>query len=156
MPRPALRRAGDVDAAAAAARNAVVEQVGLEAPVERGRTLLVLGQIQRRRGERRDARVTLAEARALFSGAGATYWADRADSEIRRIGVRTAPTELTESELRVASLAGVGRTNAEIAAQLFVSRRTVEANLARAYRKLGIRSRAQLATVMADRLGHKD
>jgi DNA-binding CsgD family transcriptional regulator len=49
----------------------------------------------------------------------------------------------------VASLAAEGLTNAEIAAQLFISRRTVEANLSRAYRKLGIRSRAQLAGALS-------
>ena len=65
--------------------------------------------------------------------------------------LRRAPAELTESEQRVAELAAEGLTNPAIAARLFMSRRTVEANLARAYRKLDIRSRAELGAVMAGR-----
>ena len=57
---------------------------------------------------------------------------------------RSAPAELTPSEQRVADLAAAGRTNREVAAQLFMSPKTVEANLARIYRKLGVRSRAEL------------
>jgi DNA-binding NarL/FixJ family response regulator len=71
--------------------------------------------------------------------------------KLARIGVRRAPAELTESEARVAELAAEGLTNPEIAARLFMARRTVEANLARAYGKLGIRSRAELGAVMARR-----
>jgi DNA-binding NarL/FixJ family response regulator len=65
--------------------------------------------------------------------------------------VRRAPMELTANEQMVAELAGNGLTNREIAAQMFLSRRTVEANLARAYRKLGIHSRAELGATMAGR-----
>jgi DNA-binding NarL/FixJ family response regulator len=70
---------------------------------------------------------------------------------MRRIGVRRAPTELTEGEAAVAELASKGLTNREIAAKLFVSRRTVEANLARAYAKFGIHSRAELGVKIAER-----
>jgi DNA-binding CsgD family transcriptional regulator len=69
--------------------------------------------------------------------------------EIARIGVRRAPETLTEGEQRAAVLAAQGLTNPEIAARLFMSRRTVEANLARAYRKLDIRSRAELHAALA-------
>jgi DNA-binding CsgD family transcriptional regulator len=65
--------------------------------------------------------------------------------------VHRAPSDLTESETRTAELAAQGLTNPEIAARLFMSRRTVEANLARAYNKLGIRSRAELGTALARR-----
>jgi DNA-binding NarL/FixJ family response regulator len=65
--------------------------------------------------------------------------------------VRRAPDALTHGEQRVAELAAQGFTNPEIAARLFMSRRTVEANLARAYRKLDIRSRAELGATMAKR-----
>lgn len=66
------------------------------------------------------------------------------------MGLRhTASSELTASERGVAELAATGRTNREIAAQLFMSRKTVEANLARVYRKLGIRSRAELGARLA-------
>jgi DNA-binding CsgD family transcriptional regulator len=57
---------------------------------------------------------------------------------------------LTASERRVAELAAAGLTNREVAARLFMSPKTVEANVARAYRKLGIRSRAELGARLAD------
>jgi DNA-binding CsgD family transcriptional regulator len=62
-----------------------------------------------------------------------------------------APLELTPTEEQVAKLAAIGRTNREVAKELFISPKTVEANLARAYRKLGIASRAELGAVMAAR-----
>ncbi len=64
---------------------------------------------------------------------------------------RAAPAELTPGEQRIAELAATGLTNREVAAAAFVSAKTVEANLARAYRKLGIRSRAELGARMAER-----
>jgi DNA-binding NarL/FixJ family response regulator len=97
----------------------------------------------------------LGRALAIFEEIGAPLWADMARAENSRIGVRRAPKELTESETRVAQLAAIGLRNAEIAARLFMSRRTVEANLARAYTKLGIQSRAELGAVMAKR-GDRD
>jgi DNA-binding NarL/FixJ family response regulator len=72
--------------------------------------------------------------------------AERARAERARIGLRPrAPTELTETEQRVAELAAAGHRNGEIASELFMSVRAVEANLTRAYRKLGVRSRSELA-----------
>jgi DNA-binding CsgD family transcriptional regulator len=77
-------------------------------------------------------------------------WAQRAQSELRRVGLRpAAPDQLTDSERRVAELTASGLKNREVAVQLFMSPKTVEATLARAYRKLGIRSRAQLALSLA-------
>ena len=142
---------GHLDRACAAAEQAIVDHRRLPMPFELGRTLLVLGQLQRRRGERRLARATLARALAIFEELGAALWADKARAELSRIGVRRAPEQLTEAERRVAELGARGLTNREIAAALFLSRRTVEANLARAYGKLGIRSRAELGRVMAER-----
>ena len=81
----------------------------------------------------------------------APLWADQARDELSRIGLRrAAPGELTASERRVAELAATGLTNREVAARLFMSPKTVEANVARAYRKLGIRSRAELGARLAD------
>jgi DNA-binding CsgD family transcriptional regulator len=76
-------------------------------------------------------------------------WAVRTRQELQRVRARAAPSELSATELRIAQLAASGLTNQEIAAEAFVSRKTVEANLARAYTKLGIRSRAQLADALA-------
>ena len=76
----------------------------------------------------------------------------RARTELARVGLRRfAPAQLTSSEQRVAELAAAGRTNREVAAQLFISPKTVEANLARIYRKLGVRSRAELGAQLATR-----
>jgi DNA-binding SARP family transcriptional activator/DNA-binding CsgD family transcriptional regulator len=144
---------GDLESAQAAAERALAEHERLPMPFERARTLLVLGTLQRRRGQRRAARDSLQRALALFEELGAPAWAEKARGEARRIGVRRAPAELTENEQLVAQLAANGLTNREIAAQMFLSRRTVEANLARAYRKLGIHSRAELGATMAKRNG---
>ena len=69
---------------------------------------------------------------------------EQARAELDRVGLRRAPAELTSTELRVAELTAAGLTNREVAAQAFMSPKTVEANLARVYRKLGIHSRAEL------------
>jgi DNA-binding CsgD family transcriptional regulator len=140
---------GDLDGAAAAGEQAIVAHDRLPMPFELARTLLVHGQVQRRRGERRAARQVLQQALTIFEGIGARPWADKARVEIARIGVRRAPETLTEGEQRAAVLASQGLTNPEIGARLFMSRRTVEANLARAYRKLDIRSRAELHAALA-------
>lgn len=144
-------QAGNLDSALDHLERALVAHERLPIPFELGRTLLLHGQLQRRRGERRAARTSLERALALFEELGAPLWGDKARAEARRIGVRGAHIGLTANEELVAELAAQGMTNREIAAQMFVSRRTVEANLARAYRKLGIRSRAELGATMATR-----
>ena len=82
-------------------------------------------------------------------------WLARVEAEERRLGGRRpANGTLTPTEARVAALAGQGLRNAEIAAQLFVSPKTVEATLSRVYRKVGVRSRTELAhRLTADRPG---
>ena len=72
-------------------------------------------------------------------------WADRARAELERLGLRPSAGALTETESRIAALAASGATNREIAGLMFVSVKTVEANLSRCYRKLGVRSRVELA-----------
>ena len=106
---------------------------------------------QRRAKQRAAARRSLDAATAAFADVEAPLWAERATAEIGRLGGRRAADrdELTESERRIAELAAEGRPNREIAALLFVSERTVESNLTRAYRKLGVRSRTQLARRLA-------
>jgi DNA-binding CsgD family transcriptional regulator len=122
----------------------------LPMPFERGRTLLVLGLLQRRRNERRRAHETLERALVVFEEVGAPLWAGRTRSELRPLGGRpTSRVTLTPGEQRVAELAASGLTNRQVAAALFISPKTVESNLARAYRKLEIRSRAELGAHVA-------
>jgi DNA-binding CsgD family transcriptional regulator len=118
-------------------------------PFDRARILLALGRVRRRAKQRRKAREALAEALAIFEQTGSRAWADAARAEAARCGVRATTGELTVSEQRVAELVAQGMSNREIAAAAFISPKTVEANLARVYRKLGIRSRAQLAVHIA-------
>ena len=115
-------------------------------PFELGRTLLCLGAVRRRAQQKRDAREALDAALAIFEKLGARLWEEKAHTELRRIsGRRPADEDLTETERLVAELAAQGRSNREIAAELFMGVSTVEAHLSRVYRKLGIRSRAALA-----------
>jgi DNA-binding CsgD family transcriptional regulator len=144
---------GQVNEALDHARRSVERFDALPMPFERARTSLLLGQIHRRRKEKRLARQALTEALEAFETLGAPVWAERARAELARIPVRQAPTRLSPTEERIAALAAAGLTNREIAERTFVSPKTVEANLARAYRKLGIRTRAELGRVMADRAG---
>jgi DNA-binding CsgD family transcriptional regulator len=144
----ALAVGGQLEAGAEALDRALIQHERCPVPFELARTLLVQGQILRRLKQRRRARVALEQAVGIFERLGAELWADRAREELQRAAVRQAPAELSPTELRVARLAASGLTNVEIAAEVFLSRKAVEANLARAYRKLGIRSRAQLARAL--------
>lgn len=118
----------------------------LPMPFEQARTLLVGGQVHRRARHKKEARQMLSQADSIFSSLGAAAWAARASDGLSRLGIRPpAPLELTVTERQVAELAAAGLTNREIAEQMFISVRTAEANLSRVYRKLGLRSRAELA-----------
>jgi len=121
-------------------------------PFELARTLLVSGQLRRRAKRKRLARQHLEQALGIFETLPAAAWAARARTELSRVGLRPpAPLELTATEERVAALAASGQTNRQVAAALFLSPRTVEANLARVYRKLGVSSRAELGAAMTRR-----
>jgi DNA-binding NarL/FixJ family response regulator len=116
---------------------------------DRARTLLIAGQIHRRAKAKRLAQQLLAEAHREFTAFGAAAWARQAAAELARVNLRPAATgALTETERRVAELAAGGLTNREVAQLMFLAVKTVEANLARAYRKLGITSRAELGARM--------
>jgi DNA-binding CsgD family transcriptional regulator len=122
-------------------------------PLQRGRTLLALGSVQRRLRRRAVARETLQEALATFEELGAQLWAERAREELGRIGGRRAVAgELTPSERRITELVAGGKTNKEVAAVLFVADRTVESALTQIYRKLGVRSRTELARKLGNTL----
>ena len=142
---------GDSDKALAALDAAFGEHERALNPFDRARTRLVLGQVRRRRRERRLAREALEGALAEFQRLRAPLWAAKAQEELDRLGFRAAAPSggLTEMESRVAGLAARGLTNKEVAANLGVSPKTVEAHLARAYEKLGIASRAELGARLA-------
>ena len=117
---------------------------------DRARTQLVRGQILRGLRRPREAGQALDAALATFDRLGARVWAARARSEMGRLGRRRpGRDDLTPSEREVAALAASGLRNHEVASRLGVSPKTVEAHLARAYAKLGIRSRAELGRVIA-------
>src|SRR5262249_52821221 len=121
----------------------------LPMPFERARTLLWQGRALRRRKEKLAARAVLTEATQIFARLGAQSWAERAAAELSRLGLqRGAIGELTPTEERIARLVAGGMTNKEVAAATFVTVKTVEANLSRIYRKLGVTSRRALASVV--------
>ena len=143
---------GDLTAALTWTERAMVEHDRLDMPFERARTQLLLGQVQRRLRLKKAAATTLAEALAAFELMGTPLWAGRCRAEIARVGSgRRTTSLLTPSERRVAELAATGMTNRAVAAALFISPKTVESNLAKVYRKLEIRSRAELGTLMSQR-----
>jgi len=145
-----LAAQGDLVRAEQALERALAAHERLPMPIERARSLLVLGRIRRRRRKRLAAKAALEEALAIFEAVGSPLWADQATEEIAGLGLRPRSTDtLTAAEERVARLAATGLTNQEVSASLLVSPKTVEAHLARAYRKLGIHSRAELGAHMA-------
>ena len=164
---------GDDDGAADAFAEALTWHTRARQPFEEARTRLCLGEHLRRRRRLAPAREALADARRGFARLGAAAWVRRAENELRAAGTRTpgprqpqlrpdevrpggpagpapaahrgpAPLRLTPQELQVALVVAAGATNAEAGAQLFLSPKTIEYHLSNAYRKLGIRSRAEL------------
>jgi DNA-binding CsgD family transcriptional regulator len=117
----------------------------LEMPLERARSLLALGVARRRARQKASAQQALTEALDIFTAAGAPLWAGRVRNELDRAAGTHGGGELTAGERSVADLAAAGATNREIGVQLFLSPKTVEAVLTRVYRKLGVRSRTELA-----------
>jgi DNA-binding CsgD family transcriptional regulator len=141
----------DLDAACEALERALKEHDRVGQPLELGRTLLVTGEVERRAKRKRAARVPLEDALRIFEKIGAQLWAERATRALERVGGFTGTAgELTPTERRVAELVADGKTNREVARLLFVSVKTVEANLSRIFHKLGVRSRAELIRHFAD------
>ncbi len=142
---------GESDAALGAAEEAAAQFEEAGFPFDRGRSLLVAGEALRRLGERRRAGEKLEAAKAIFEELGAELWRERAEQELARAQPRRrSDGTLTAAEQRVAALVAAGRTNREVAAELFTTVGTVEVHLTRIYRKLGLRSRTELARRVAE------
>jgi DNA-binding CsgD family transcriptional regulator len=141
---------GGLEESLAIFERALGEHEATPLPLDRARTLLAYGAALRRAKRKADARRTLEEAVAALEALGARTFAERGKSELARIGGRR-PSDggLTATERQIAELVAEGRSNKEVAAALFVTVKTVEANLSRIYAKLGIRSRAALARHVA-------
>lgn len=143
---------GDLPEALAAFDRALETHRILGQPFELGRTLLAQGQAFRRTKKWRLARDSLGRSREIFEELGAGLWANKAVAELARIGGRApGPVGLTPTEQEVADLVARGLTNREAARALFLSVSTIEANLRRIYRKLGVRSRTELSRRLAER-----
>jgi DNA-binding CsgD family transcriptional regulator/tetratricopeptide (TPR) repeat protein len=138
--------------AAAELEGAAADYEALGLRFDAARSRLVLGRTQRRFKQWGVARSTLESAAEAFDAMAASGWAERARAELSRVGARRPrPTgELTPTEERVVALAAEGLANKQIAQTLFVTVHTVEVHLSRAYAKLGVRSRSQLAGRLAE------
>ncbi len=142
---------GQLPKALAAFDRALEGHRSLDEPFELGRTLLAQGQAFRRTKKWRLARESLGRSLEIFEQLGASLWADKTRVEMARIGGRTpGPGGLTPTEQEVADLVASGLTNREAARALFLSVSTVEANLRRIYRKLGVRSRTELSRRLSE------
>jgi DNA-binding NarL/FixJ family response regulator len=121
---------------------------------ERARTELLLGESLRRAKRRTEAREVLRSALTVFDALGAQAWAERTRRELRAVGEAPPPAPvdglaaLTPQELQISRLVAAGASNREIAAQLFLSARTVEYHLYKVFPKLGIGSRTELARLV--------
>jgi len=145
-----LAARGDLDGAFASFERALAEHARSTDPFHHARTLLALGRTQRRAKKRGVARATLEDALAEFELLGSPLWAEQTRTELARIGGRAASRgELTQAERRIADLVAQGRTNREVAAALFLTEHSVETALTRVYRKVGVRSRSELARLLA-------
>lgn len=128
---------------------ALTEHARIAMPFELARTLLVRGDVLRRMKQKRSSRESLQRAARIFEALGAPLWIEKARSALDRVGGRPASApELSATERRVAELVAAGRKNKEVADELFISVKTVEANLRRVYQKLGVRSRTELAGLL--------
>src|SRR6266568_1751584 len=143
-------RNGDPETARRRYAEALALQEEMPIQLARAQVLTDYGAFLYRQGDARQARQALAEALRLAESCGAGWHAERARVELRRAAARTAttpPGQLTPQEAAVARLARAGKTNREIAAQLYLTVNTVETHLRHVYQKLGIHRRVELLTL---------
>jgi DNA-binding CsgD family transcriptional regulator len=139
----------------AATATVLAEPAQAPGPFARGRLELAAGIAWRRAGDRRRSAELVEAARGRFAELRATPWLERVDRELLATGLRSAAratsagAALTAQEQAVCHLVVQGKTNRETAAELYLSVKTVEHHLSRAYAKLGVRSRTALAHVLA-------
>ena len=124
-------------------------------PFDRARTEFRFGEALRRRRHTGEARTHLRAALEEFDRLGAKLWAQQTIAALAAAGERVAPrpepplARLTPQEMQVCLAVAEGATNREVAARLFLSHKTIETHLSNAYRKIGVRSRTELATLVA-------
>ena len=141
---------GKADAALAPLDDAAAAFGRLGQRADAARAVFLAGRALLRAGRRGQAAEALADARCRFAGMGAALWEARVVEELERAAPGRATGALTPAERRIAELVAEGRKNREIGQALYMSVGTVEAHLTRTYRKLGIRSRSELARAMTD------
>ncbi|MBU3067855.1 LuxR C-terminal-related transcriptional regulator [Nocardia sp. NEAU-G5] len=146
---------GDLEHAREAFAGALEQLEGMPLRYDRARAGLSFGQMLRRAGKRREADAELSTARDLFAALDARTYVTRCDRELKAAGVRAQRTgrsgdQLTPQEEAVAALVARGLPNREVAAELFITAKTVQYHLTRIYTKLGIRSRAELAALRGE------
>jgi DNA-binding CsgD family transcriptional regulator len=147
-----LSESGQADSAVVLSAAAAQHFEQLHQPIEQAHSLLVQGGAERRRRRYAAARVAIGAALAIFLAADAKPWAEQTERALARTegnsasGAPPPDLGLTVTELRIAGLVRDGASNREIATQLYLSVKTVEATLTRVYRKLGVRSRTQLSS----------
>jgi DNA-binding CsgD family transcriptional regulator len=147
-----LAACGDLGGAETALETGLQVHQRLTMPFDEARTLLATGEVHRRARHKRQALDFLQAALVIFERLGAPRWHDRVLGELARVGTHATPRGagpvLTAAEQQVADLVAAGHTNAEVAAGLFMGKRTVEAHLSRVYRKLSVRSRTELCRML--------
>ncbi|WP_193043905.1 helix-turn-helix transcriptional regulator [Mycolicibacterium baixiangningiae] len=151
-----LGAAGDITAARHAFDEALALLDGLPLRYDLARVNFAYGQTLRRAGKRRDADAVISTARDLFLSLGAQTYVARCERELKAGGVHVVRgprghAELTPQEDAVTSLVAQGLSNREVAAELYVSPKTVQYHLTRIYAKLGVRTRSELAALAASR-----
>lgn len=152
----ALGAMGDIDGARRVFDEALALLDGLPLRYDLARVNFSYGQTLRRAGKRRDADAVISTARDLYLSLGAQTYVARCERELKAGGVHTVRgprghAELTPQEDAVTSLVAQGLSNREVAAELYVSPKTVQYHLTRIYAKLGVRSRSELAALAASR-----